>query len=211
MQNTDDLGTNVPDTQPKTQELRSSPSLQSCAKCGVQKPKKEFRKRLTLAQTRALLRQPSATTRFTTNSKHCKTCREKERNRKPLTAKQIRTRITTGDIPQLLGEMKLAKLREAIPHTRSRTMKETWQKRKAKPLELLKRNLQDQVNRIGNRHFASKNLHEVTQEQNRWNYTEARRIMKDLLEQAMSGTFVPNDVQIAPLIKPLPTKEKQNG
>jgi hypothetical protein len=110
-------------------------------------------------------------------------------------------------MPRLLGEMKLQQIREAIPKTRSKVMKETWQKRKAKPYETLKRNLQDQLNRFGNRHFASKNLQDATKEQNSWNYMEARRIMKDLLEQAMSGTFVPNDVQIASLIKPLPTKE----
>ncbi len=200
MSNTNDLGTNVP-------ALRSSTSLRCCANCGESKPKKEFLKRLTLAQTRALLKQPSATTRFTTTSKHCKTCREKKRSRKPLTAKQIRSKITTGDMPRLLGEMKLQQIREAIPKTRSKVMKETWQKRKAKPYETLKRNLQDQLNRFGNRHFASKNLQDATKEQNSWNYMEARRIMKDLLEQAMSGTFVPNDVQIASLIKPLPTKE----
>jgi hypothetical protein len=210
MPNTTDLGTNVPTTDDNKQELLSSTFLQSCAKCGVQKPKKEFLKRLTLAQTRAVLRQPSATTRFTTTSKHCKTCREKQRSRKPLTTKQIRTRITTGDMPRIMGEMKLEKIRQDIPKKRSKVMKETWQKRKAKPHVLLKRNLQDQVNRIGNRHFASKNLHEVTRLQNAHDYQEARRIMRDLLEQAMSGTFVPIDVQIATLIKPLetqPTKE----
>ena len=176
----------------------------TCTKCNETKPSAEFKRRLNLAQTRALLKQPNATTRFTTISKHCKACREKKRSRTPLTAKEIRTRITNGDMPRIMGEMKLQQLRESIPKTRSRVMKETWQKRKAKPLELLKRNLQDQVNRIGNRHFASKNLQDATKEQNRWNYQEAKRIMRDLLEQAMEGTFVPNDVQIAPLIKPQP-------
>jgi hypothetical protein len=196
-----------------TQQRRTTIIMKTktCTKCNETKPSTEFKRRLTLAQTRALLKQPNATTRFTTISKHCKACREKKRSRTPLTAKEIRTRMTNGDMPQLMGEMKLAKLRAAIPQTRSRVMKETWQKRKAKPYETLKRHLQDQVNRIGNRHFASKNLHEVTQIQNKHDYIEARRIMKDLLEQAMSGTFVPNDVQIAPLIKPLPTKEKQHG
>ena len=211
MSNTNDLGTNVPDTDDKSQALRSSTSLRCCANCGESKPKKEFLKRLTLAQTRALLKQPSATTRFTTTSKHCKTCREKKRSRKPLTAKQIRSKITTGDMPRLLGEMKLQQIREAIPKTRSKVMKETWQKRKAKPYETLKRHLQDQVNRIGNRHFASKNLHEVTRLQNAHDYQEARRIMKDLLEQAQSGREISPNIQIASLIKPLPTKEKQHG
>lgn len=181
----------------------------TCTKCNETKPSAEFKRRLNLAQTRALLKQPNATTRFTTTSKHCKTCREKKRSRKPLTAKEIRTRMTNGDMPQLLGEMKLQQIREAIPKTRSRVMKATWQKRKAEPHKKLKRNLQDQVNRIGNRHFASKNLQDATRLQNAHDYREARRIMKDLLEQAYAGKEVPQDVQIASLIPPLnkPTKE----
>lgn len=176
----------------------------TCTKCNETKPSAEFKRRLNLAQTRALLKQPNATTRFTTISKHCKTCREKKRSRTPLTAKEIRTRMTNGDMPQLMGEMKLAKLREGIPKTRSRVMKETWQKRKAEPHKKLKRHLQDQLNRFGNRHFASKNLQDATKEQNRWNYQEAKRIMKDLLEQAKNGVEIPHDVQIASLIKPQP-------
>jgi hypothetical protein len=180
----------------------TSTKTKTCVKCGQTKPLAEFNRRLNLAQTRALLKQPSATTRFTTTSKNCKTCREKKRSRKPLTAKQIRSKITTGDMPRLLGEMKLQQIREAIPKTRSKVMKETWQKRKAKPHVLLKRHLQDQVNRIGNRHFASKNLHEVTRLQNAHDYQEALRIMRDLLEQAQNGREISPNIQIASLIKP---------
>jgi hypothetical protein len=188
----------------------TSTKTKTCVKCGQTKPLAEFNRRLSLAQSRAVLQNPNITTRFTTTSKNCKTCREKKRSRKPLTAKQIRSKITTGDMPRIMGELKLAKLREALPQTRSRVMKETWQKRKAKPHVLLKRNLQDQVNRIGNRHFASKNLHEVTRLQNAHDYAEARRIMRDLLEQAQSGREISPNIQIATLIKPLetqPTKE----
>jgi hypothetical protein len=179
----------------------------TCTKCNETKPTAEFKRRLSLAQTKALLKQPNATTRFTTISKHCKACREKKRSRKPLTAKEIRTRMTNGDMPKIMGEMKLEKIRQAIPKTRSRVMKETWQKRKAEPHKKLKRHLQDQLNRLGNRHFASKNLQDATRLQNSWNYEQAKRIMKDLLEQAYAGIAVPQDVQIASLIPPLPTKE----
>jgi hypothetical protein len=113
-------------------------------------------------------------------------------------------------MPRIMGEMKLQQIREAIPKKRSKVMKETWQKRKAKPHALLKRNLQDQVNRIGNRYFASKNLHEVTRLQNAHDYQEARRIMRYLLDRAQSGHYVDPTIQIASLIKPLPTKEKHN-
>jgi hypothetical protein len=197
----DKKGTNVPSN---TQALRSSLSCAQCKTCAELKPKKEFLKRLTLAQTKAFLKQPSATTRFIVTSKNCKSCQTKlkRHSKRPLTAKQIRTKVTSGDMPEILGEMKLQQLRENLPKKRSKVMKETWQKRKALPYKQLKRNLQDQLNRFGNRHFASKNLQDATQEQNSWNYQEAKRIMRDLLEQAEKGTNVPLDIQIASLIKP---------
>jgi hypothetical protein len=173
-----------------------------CSKCKQTKPTAEFKRRLNLAQTRALLKQPNATTRFTTTSKHCRACREKSRNRTPLTAKEIRTRMTNGDMPQLLGEMKLEKIRQAIPKTRSRVMKQYWETKKNEPIAKLKRHLQDQLNRFGNRHFASKHLQDATRLQNAHNYAEAKRIMQDLLEQAKNGVNIPHDVQIASLIKP---------
>lgn len=85
-------------------------------------------------------------------------------------------------------------------------MKETWQKRKSEPYKQLKRYLQDQLNRYGNRHFASKNLLEATQEQNRWNYEQAKLIVKDLLDRAQSGETIPPLIQIASLIPPKPTE-----
>ena len=57
------VGTNVPDLS-RSEKLRSSPSLRCCAKCKQFKPIKQFQRRLTLAQTRATLRQPNATTRY---------------------------------------------------------------------------------------------------------------------------------------------------
>lgn len=195
------LGTNVPLT---SEALRSSDTLRSCASCGQAKPKKEFLKRLTLAQTKAFLKQPSATTRYIATSKNCKACQAKlkRRSKRPLTAKEIRTKVTSGDMPKVMGEMKLQQLRESLPKMRSKIMKETWQKRRALPYKQLKQHLQDQLNRFGNRHFASKHLQDATQEQNSWNYEQAKIIMKDLLKQAEKGTNVPLDVQIASLIKP---------
>lgn len=176
-----------------------------CSSCKQTKPKKEFLKRLTLAQTRAFLKQPDASTRYTTTSKNCKACQAKlKRKNKPLTAKEIRTRITSGDMPKIMGEMKLNQIREAIPKTRSRIMKEHWQDKKAEPYRKLKRHLQDQINRFGNRHFASKNLQDATREQNRWNYEQAKIIMRDLLEQAQAGREISPDIQIASLIKNKP-------
>jgi hypothetical protein len=176
----------------------------TCTKCGATKPNAQFKRRLSLAQSRAVLHNPNITTNYIADSKLCKACQPKRKPPHKLTVKEIRTRLTNKDIHHITGELLLEKKREAIIEGRSKVMKETWQKRKDKPLVLLKRHLQDQLNRFGNRHFASKHLQDATKEQNRWNYQEAKRIMKDLLEQAKNGVNIPHDVQIASLIKPQP-------
>jgi len=185
----------------------SSEHTKTCASCKQSKPKKEFLKRLTLAQTKAFLKQPNATTRYTTTSKNCKACQQllKRKNKRPLTAKEIRSKISSGDMNSVMGEMKLEKIRQAIPKTRSRVMKEHWENiKKTLPYKQLKRHLQDQLNRYGNRHFASTHLQDATREQNSWNYIEAKRIKKDLLEQAQAGREISPDIQIASLIKSKP-------
>ena len=174
-----------------------------CIKCGETKPTINFKRRLTLAQSRAVLRNPDITTRYTADSKRCKACQQLLKRTKPLTAKDIRSKISSGDIHPIKGELKLQQIKEAIPHTRSRVMKEHWENiKRTLPYKTLKLKLADQVNRYGNRHFASKNLEDATQEQNSWNYIEAKRIRKDLLEQARNGVEIPSTIQIASLIKP---------
>jgi hypothetical protein len=182
----------------------------TCTKCKQTKPSAQFKRRLSLAQTRAVLKNPNITTNYMADSKLCKACQPKRKPPRKLTAKEIRTRITNKDMHYVTGELLLEKKREGVNQGRSRVMREYWQGKKAEPLNLLKKNLQDQLKRIRNRHYASKNLQKVTQEQNRWNYMEAKRIMKDLLEQARSGREISPETQIASLIKPQP-KEKQNG
>lgn len=86
-------------------------------------------------------------------------------------------------------------------------MKQYWEGKKTEPYKQLKRYLQDQLNRYGNRHFASKNLQDATREQNRWNYEQAKIIMKDLLDRAQSGEIIPPLIQIASLIPPKPQGE----
>jgi len=137
----------------------------------------------------------------------CKDCQPKRKPPRKLTAKEIRTRISNKDMHHITGERLLEKKREEVIQGRSKVMRQYWETKKNEPIAKLKRNLQDQVNRIGNRHFASKNLQDATKEQNSWNYMEARRIMKDLLEQAQGGREISPNIQIASLIKPLPTKE----
>ena len=58
-----------------------------CKTCGETKPKKEFHRILTLAQSRALLKKPNLTTRHTLYSKLCRDCRNQRKRRTPLTIK----------------------------------------------------------------------------------------------------------------------------
>jgi hypothetical protein len=102
----------------------------------------------------------------------------------------------------ITGETLLEKKKQQTIQGRSRVMRQYWETKKNEPIALLKRNLQDQVNRLGNKHFASKNLQDATKEQNRWNYMEAKRIMQDLLEQAKNGREISPNTQLASLIKP---------
>jgi hypothetical protein len=185
----------------------------TCTKCNQTKPSKEFKRRLSLAQSRAVLHNPNTNTHYIADSKLCKDCQPKRKPPRKLTAKEIRTRLTNKDIHHITGELLLQKKRESIIQGRSRVMKEYWQGKKSAPYKKLKRHLQDQLNRYGNRHFASKNLQDATRLQNAHNYEHAKLIMADLLDRALNGETIPQDVQIASLIPPLtevltqPTKE----
>jgi hypothetical protein len=134
----------------------------------------------------------------------CKACQPKRKPPRKLTAKEIRTRLSNKDMHHITGERLLEKKREEVIRGRSKVMRVYWETKKNEPIAKLKRHLQDQLNRIRNRHYASKNLQDATKEQNRWNYMEAKRIMQDLLEQANDGVNIPHDVQIASLTKNKP-------
>jgi hypothetical protein len=187
-----------------------------CASCGAEKAWVKFSRKLTLAQTKAYLRNPDARTRYITQSKNCSECRAQRKSKKPLTANQIRTKISTGDMHPVIGEAKLKQKREAIPLVRSRIMKEYWQKKRVGWVDELKANLQKQVTTYANRYYSYQNQmpddpNQVTPkqhallDQHRYNYAEAKRIRQDLLEQARkvveSGREFSPDTRINELIK----------
>jgi hypothetical protein len=184
-----------------------------CKTCGETKPKKEFHRVLTLAQSRALLKKPNLTTRHTLYSTLCQSCRQQRKRRTPLTIKDIRNKITSGDIHQAIGENLIEQKRQAIPRKRSKVMKEYWQKKRTLWQDELKTNLQAQVTRYASRYYSYKNnmpedatpAQHALLDQHRYNYAEAKRIRQDLLEQAQQAVndgreFSP-DVQINELIK----------
>lgn len=180
-----------------------------CTNCGETKPSKEFKRLLTLAQTRATLRQPNATTRYWADSKRCKSCQAQLKRHTPLSINEIRNKITTGDIHKEIGEAIIKQKREAIPKKRARVMKEYWQKKRVGWVDELKTNLQKQVTRYASRYYSYKtqlgdnptDRQHAMLEQHSYNYAEAKRIRQDLMEQARAGTNVPIDVKINELIK----------
>ena len=182
-----------------------------CVTCNEVKPTAQFKRRLSLAQTRAFLRQPNATTRYWTDSKRCKECQLQHKRHRPLTIKEIRTKITSGDMHHVVGEEKIKRMRQAIPKRRSKVMKEYWQKKKLGWQDELKTNLQKQVTAYANRYYAYKNklsdydsptpLQHATLDQHSYNYMEAKRVRQELLNKVRDGEEVDQAVKINELIK----------
>lgn len=189
---------------------RSSPLVQKfCTTCQQTKPKKEFHRMLTLAQSKALLRNPNLTTRHTLYSTLCRSCRNQRKRRTPLSIKDIRTKITSGDINPTIGEALIKQKREALPRKRSKVMKEYWQKKRDGWVDILKANLQAQVTRYASRYYSYKNhmsdsptpQQHAMLEQHRYNYEEAKRVRRYLMDRAQSGHHVDPDTKINELIK----------
>jgi hypothetical protein len=166
---------------------------------------------LTLAQSRALLKKPNLTTRHTLYSTLCRTCRNQRKRRTPLSIKQIRTKITTGDINPIIGQALIDEKKQAIPKARARVMKEYWQKKKIGWQDELKTNLQTQVTRYANRYYSYKNklpdyelwttAQHAMLDQHSYNYAEAKRIRQDLIDRVQAGETVDPAVKINELIK----------
>jgi hypothetical protein len=211
--------------QPDNQHLlRSSPieeksSSKLCTSCNETKSKKEFHRVLTLAQSKALLKKPNLTTRHTLYSTLCQSCRQQRKRRTPLTIKEIRTKITSGDIHKDIGEALIAEKRQAIPRKRSKVMKEYWQKKRCLWQDELKTNLQTQVTTYANRYYSYKNQlsnceiatpqQHATLGQHSWNYAEAKRIRKDLMKRVQAGEVVAVDVKIVDLMRAKPKQYNQ--
>jgi hypothetical protein len=180
-----------------------------CKTCGETKPKKDFHRVLTLAQSKALLRKPNLTTRHTLYSTLCRDCRNQRKRRTPLSIKELRNKITSGDMNPIIGEALITEKREALPRKRSKVMKEYWQKKKLGWQDELKTNLQTQVTAYANRYYSYKNqmpedptpLQHAMLDQHSYNYAEAKRIRQDLLEQASSGREISPDIKINEVIK----------
>lgn len=175
-----------------------------CIKCGEFKPSTEFKRKLTIAQSRAVLRNPKINKPYIADSKRCKACQSELKRHTPLSIKEIKTKISTGDIHPVIGQFKVEQMERAIPKMRSRVMKLTWQKRKAKPLKQLQTNLAQQVAKYANRYHAMKahNPQHAELAQYKYSYEEAKRVRNDLMDRAKRGEKIDPTTRIEPLIKP---------
>lgn len=97
-----------------------------CKRCGKTKPIKEFKRKLTLAQSRALLKRPTLRTPHETISSLCKTCRPQGK----LTAKKIQNLVYDGDIHEVTGAYLKVKLAEQLKTRQSLGMKKLWKDRR---------------------------------------------------------------------------------
>ena len=125
----------------------------TCAKCGETHPRNQFKRRMTAEEySNALNRRVETGT--TVISSLCKQCQPKRKPRAKLTLKELRNKITNKRINEKLGEALIAEKREVINKTRSRHMKERWQKEKGKAREEFKAVLDKEVNLAKNRYHA---------------------------------------------------------
>jgi hypothetical protein len=186
-----------------------SSKTKTCTHCGETKPIDAFKRRLTKRQSCALLHRSSISSGIVVDSVRCNTCWLMTKSKKPLTKKQIRNKIESGDIKRVMGEILIKELNEAIPQKRSKVMKEEWQKRKTSWVKTLNDNLQQQVDTYRNRYYAYKatlnkqsgenslrDKQHAMLEQHRQNYEQAIQIKKRLMGRAKAGEKIEVDVQI---------------
>jgi len=102
----------------------------TCTKCKKTKPLKEFKRTLTLAQSRALLKRPALKTPHETISALCESCRPNK-----LTAKKIQNLVFNGDINAVTGDYLKNKIRLELRQRQSMGMSKTWQKRKQEKID----------------------------------------------------------------------------
>jgi hypothetical protein len=191
-----------------------SSKTKTCTHCGETKPLDAFKRRLTKRQSCVLLNRSSLSQGIVVDSVRCKTCWLMTKSRKPMTKKQIRNKINSGDIKRVLGEIMISEINRAIPLKRSRVMKEEWQKRKTSWVKTLNDNLQQQVDKYRNRYYAYKatlnkssgenslrDKQHAMLEQHRLNYEQAIQIKKRLMDRTKAGEKIEVDVQIVMYFK----------
>jgi len=107
-----------------------------CPICKTAKPRKDFKRLATLTQTRAWLRNPSATKRMTYIGKECNQChKQTTRKNKDLTPEELRKKLVNEGKHPLIVSAQVAKRREQGTKKKSavmsRTMRTWWETKKS--------------------------------------------------------------------------------
>lgn len=107
-----------------------------CTACKTAKPRKDFKRSATLAQTRAWLRNSLATKRMTYIGKECNDChKQTKRKSKDLTPEELRKRLINEGVNSLVVEELIARRRATGSKKKSvsakRTMLKRWQAKKS--------------------------------------------------------------------------------
>jgi hypothetical protein len=159
-----------------------------CKTCGETKPTTQFKRTLTLAQTKALLKRRDITQRHTLISSLCKACQATQKRNKrtnPLRPKEIAMKIQSGDIHPVVGEMRIRKAKQFEAEKKSQAQKERWRKEKLREVNEALERLRTEVAGYRNRYYTYQrhlqNTYEqiipvqhALLEQHRWNYEQAK-------------------------------------
>lgn len=102
-----------------------------CLTCNTAKPRKDFKRNATLAQTKAWLRNPLATKRMTYIGKECNQCHKlSSRKQSDITPAEIKRRLINEGVNPLKIEATLAKRKARTAKKKSivarRTMLARW-------------------------------------------------------------------------------------
>ena len=107
-----------------------------CPICNTEKPRKDFKRKATLSQTRAWLRNPLATKRMDYIGKECNAC-HKQTKRKPsdLTPNELHKRLINEGVNSFLVQARIAQRRaqgvKKKAAAASRMMRQRWQSKKS--------------------------------------------------------------------------------
>jgi len=153
----------------------------TCKKCGETKGRDEFKRRMSAEEYSNVIKR-RVETGTTVISSLCKSCQPKRKPRNKLTLKELRTKITNKRLNPYLGEQLIAEKRQAINKTRSRHMRERWQKERGKARDALKASLDKEVNRAKSTYSAYKRRTETCPikqtRQTKWNTEDERRALE---------------------------------
>jgi hypothetical protein len=162
-----------------------------CKRCSKTKPIKEFKRKLTLAQSRALLKRPTLRTPHELVSTLCKTCRPDK-----LTAKKIQNRVGDGEIHELVGQALKDKLKRQLKVKQSRSMKRLWQKKRDAVTTPWYLSIRQQVVKKYNYYSLqlSRNKHPALTQHAKLDYEIAREIKAGLLLKIKMGEGLKMDI-----------------